>query len=1105
MEQRFEFVRVGQTRIPIGRPSCSLRPPMRTMDVCNARTLASWPEGRFLDSEERGRLASGNLTRCVAEGVDAVDAPIREAEEDAPMEDLAAVGEEEVTDGDSACSSVDAAHIGWSLTESESENGWEGEWEAESEAGSDLAVHEEARDEEPRQLAVADWEQALEVVSLDTEARDLPTLEDLCQSYPYTLDDFQKQAISELLARKSCLVCAPTGAGKTVIAEAAAAYFFAKGNKVIYTTPLKALSNQKLQEFRERFGFDMVGLSTGDCTINPEAPLIVMTTEILRNIMYNTKSTASGGMNGQERLKNIGMVVLDEVHYLNDEQRGSTWEELIINCPSHIQMLCMSATVANPQELGSWISQIHGECTTVVTSKRPVPLRWYFCYGNQRATSIRPFFNKRNTKVSPALLEEVSGWRNPFAFIPHLHGVVQRLIQKDFLPAIIFVFSRRECDENVLLIHAKGLNLTSKAEQKIIRRELESLRSEQGEVVREHLVKALVAGIASHHAGCLPGWKSLVERLFQLGAIKLVFATETLAAGINMPARTTVITKLARNRGGIQMLLHNELLQMAGRAGRRGYDEVGQCVILESGYEGVKEAMKLFRSGPEPLESKFATGYSLALNLLSAYPLEDVRQFLEKSFRNFQTGIGLELRKAQVSELKAKASELVQETERMATQEEQAVLKQYNHLKGRQETEREVLRAMVADAVESRSKEVQQRLLGLQMPCPILLDLNHSATGKGALQNALAVQLRGDAMGNSSKEMTGDAIGLHVVTLTADNQVYCVPVRHVVGIMEANYAPPTEWQDVVRLTQEAQMEEQFEYMSGGVQRLSGSLETARVAIKIPPVSAISLVPFAEEHERVLVEQSKKTKDVSRAINRIVKDQSRMKKASDKVRRRLGRAERMLKAAKKAQAALVMRQSQSWRDFKGIMEILHVAGALERDTLKILPLGQAVRELSGAHNLWMATVLTHSSVHQLSPMQLAALMGVLADPEISSKPKASASFPPDEAVCQIFCDLEEAHARLCEAQIIHSVPNLCSAMVVDVRLSGLVQAWAAGCSWQEVTGGTSLDDGDVARVLTRTLDLLRQVTQLSVSPKSLKKTARIAFSAMNRKPIRDLIV
>ncbi|RMZ57279.1 hypothetical protein APUTEX25_004113, partial [Auxenochlorella protothecoides] len=469
------------------------------------------------------------------------------------------------------------------------------------------------------------------------------------------------KAIKYIVRGRSVVVSAPTGSGKTAIAEACMRHFLGAGRRIIYTTPLKALSNQKLVEMRQRFGVEAVGLQTGDASVNIAAPLVIMTTEILRNQLYRSRTMAPDGVEGAEAatdaagdddFEDVALVVLDEVHYLGDPWRGSVWEEVLINLPPHILVLGMSATVKNPGDLAGWIRQVHGECSVVSSTHRPVPLTWHYCHADAELARARlkPLLARGGRRLHPSLVHPsargkqgeagaaaAGGQRgrrvldelvsvgerteeDDWLSVPRARRVpsmaqgrsmmvvvVRLLNSKGMLPALWFCFSRRECDLCAIALPTQGIDLTTPKEREAIQRHIDLAREGAPEAVREDLVPSLLAGIASHHAGCLPAWKTLVEHLFQQGLLKLVIATETLAAGINMPARTSLISTMTRRSGeGFAALRHNDLQQMAGRAGRRGYDTEGHCVVVASKWDEPSAAWEVLKGGPEPLESQAA-------------------------------------------------------------------------------------------------------------------------------------------------------------------------------------------------------------------------------------------------------------------------------------------------------------------------------------------------------------------------------------------------------------------------------------------------------------------------------------------------------------------
>ena len=449
--------------------------------------------------------------------------------------------------------------------------------------------------------------------------------------FDFEPDDFQKEAFDCIDNSKSVVVCAPTGAGKTCIAEHAIHRALDEGTRLFYTTPLKALSNQKFYDFGKKYGEGNVGLLTGDTSINREAPIVVMTTEVFRNMLYNTNFG-----NTKDNLKDVKYVVLDEVHYMNDEQRGTVWEESIIYCPTNVQIIALSATVANSKQLCDWINTVHAGTEHVYTDFRPVPLRHYY-FDSSKPFDILPLLTpdgKLNRKIKP---EKKMNFHSRQAKKQNsVKDVINVLHKKEMLPAIFFTFSRKKCDEN--MEKCANINLITQEEAKQIRTEIQQFLKEHTYLENNKNLEYLYNGVASHHAGLLPAWKLLVERLFQKGLIKVVFATETLAAGINMPARTTVISAISkRTDSGHRMLTANEFLQMSGRAGRRGMDKIGYVVVMGTEFQTPDEVADLVKSSSNPLESQFSPSYSMVLNLLQNLELEQAKELILKSFGYFSS------------------------------------------------------------------------------------------------------------------------------------------------------------------------------------------------------------------------------------------------------------------------------------------------------------------------------------------------------------------------------------------------------------------------------------------------------------------------------------
>lgn len=449
------------------------------------------------------------------------------------------------------------------------------------------------------------------------------------------------ESAKHLLDGRSVLVTAPTGSGKTIVAEFAIFDALDRHLQVIYTTPLKALSNQKYRDLLSQYPEERVGLVTGDLSINPGADVVVMTTEILRNILYQNP----------RRLDSVLYVVVDECHYMNDVDRGTVWEEIIIHAPSHVLLVALSATIANADELCNWISSIHNPMRVVEHLKRSVPLT-HFYYAEDKLVPVLNSKGEINARLErlaakqKQLKQEINKNRRKGIRKVNLPAisdteVVRELGQKQMLPAIYFIFSRRNCDEALSTCLDEKMELTTPEEKKEIQCAIKRLLEEHPSLKEtgsstENLLLALPFGIAAHHAGLVPVLRHLVELLFQRNLVKLVFATETLAAGINMPARTTVISSLSKRTDvGHRGLTVNEFTQMTGRAGRRGKDKEGYCVILGNLHQSPYQALELIEGDFDPIDSHFSLSYNMVLNLLRHGERKEVRKVLQRSFGQY--------------------------------------------------------------------------------------------------------------------------------------------------------------------------------------------------------------------------------------------------------------------------------------------------------------------------------------------------------------------------------------------------------------------------------------------------------------------------------------
>ncbi|CDR12932.1 DEAD/DEAH box helicase [Streptomyces iranensis] len=499
--------------------------------------------------------------------------------------------------------------------------------------------------------------------SRDRAAEQATALAPFREMYDFELDPFQIEACKALESGKGVLVAAPTGSGKTIVGEFAVHLALTQGRKCFYTTPIKALSNQKYTDLVKRYGADQVGLLTGDNSVNSEAPVVVMTTEVLRNMLYA----------GSQSLLGLGYVVMDEVHYLSDRFRGAVWEEVIIHLPESVTLVSLSATVSNAEEFGDWLDTVRGDTEVIVSEHRPVPLwqhvlagrRMYDLFeekhgqdGDQggrrevnpdlvrlaRMENSRPSFGRdkrRGRNMREADRERERRQRSRI-WTPGRPEVIDRLDAEGLLPAITFIFSRAGCEAAVQQCLHAGLRLND-----------ESARSQVRAIVEERTagipdedlhvlgyfewLEGLERGIAAHHAGMLPTFKEVVEELFVRGLVKAVFATETLALGINMPARSVVLEKLVKWNGEQHAdITPGEYTQLTGRAGRRGIDVEGHAVVLWQRTMDPAALAGLAGTRTYPLRSSFKPSYNMAVNLVSQFGRHRSRELLETSFAQFQ-------------------------------------------------------------------------------------------------------------------------------------------------------------------------------------------------------------------------------------------------------------------------------------------------------------------------------------------------------------------------------------------------------------------------------------------------------------------------------------
>jgi superfamily II RNA helicase len=471
-----------------------------------------------------------------------------------------------------------------------------------------------------------------------------PLLEEIGvpEAAPFVPDPFQLRAVEEL-QNGDVLVTAATGSGKTWIALRAMEKLLARGERSWYASPLKALSNSKYTEFSHKFGKENVGILTGDRKENPQAPIIVGTTEILRNQLYDS-------MHRGEDL-DVDLVVLDEAHYLGDVDRGVVWEEVIIYLPPRVRALLLSATIYNAREIAGWLEWLRQTpCKVVAAHKRPVPIHPLFMFPTGEVTTL---IQRRQMagKISHFLRHSPRAGLTPRQGVANFSQIINALRHLNMLPAIFFLKSRADCNQALLAalprLHAKE----SEEEDRHFHKRLGQLLQTHGYLRGHRQLSSLRNGrVAAHHGGQLPQWKGLVETMMKEGHLEAIFSTSTVAAGVNFPARTVVLSQSDRFNGQTFVPLSStDLLQMTGRAGRRGMDKVGFVVVLPGPYQDPHLIIDLLHSSPEPINSQIHITFSMVLNLLLSHRPAGIRKLLARSFATYQN---LEERKELVEELR---------------------------------------------------------------------------------------------------------------------------------------------------------------------------------------------------------------------------------------------------------------------------------------------------------------------------------------------------------------------------------------------------------------------------------------------------------------------
>ncbi len=890
---------------------------------------------------------------------------------------------------------------------------------------------------------------------MNTTELDLNTL------FPFPLDDFQLQAIVALDAKKSVVVCAPTGSGKTIIAEYAIHRALMHGRRVFYTTPLKALSNQKLRDFQEQFGAPIVGLITGDTLINVNAPIVVMTTEVFRNMLYDTPIGQVG-----TSVEDVEVVVLDECHYLSDRQRGTVWEESIIYCPPQIQIVALSATVGNPEQLTDWMSRVHGPTELVNSDFRPVPLRFYFV--DHRG--IHRLLDPKNQRLNPELKGKSrkgnSRRRCRQEDCPTLVEVVAHLEEREMLPAIYLIFSRKGCDQAVEELGE--FSLVTEAEAVQLQESLHQFMIAHPEAVRAGQGEALINGIAAHHAGILPAWKEFVETLFELGLIKVVFATATLAAGINMPARTTVISTLSkRSDNGHRLLYPSEFLQISGRAGRRGMDSKGNVITLQTPFEGAKEAAYLATAAAESLRSWFTPSYGMVLNLLQTHSIEEVERLLERSFAEYLALLKLAPEQQAIAQKNTELARL--DIELAPIEAEQ--FENYEKLKERLREERRLLKILQQQAEATKTRALGQQLRELDRPQVVYLKGKHVRVSKPL--PALFIT-----------QVPGRGQAPYFLCLGSNNNWYMVSSADVMAITPASEAQ--KWSNLEELVIPPK-----ELLKPG-RCAKGDVVSATIAGKIGDRFEQVYQEAPEVKEQQLRLTSVQTQLDEHPLEKLGNPRTLIKRHHRRLSLREEIHQHQLRYRKHQS-----NQSYYWQDFLNLVEVLQEFNALAGYTPTTL--GRTAAAIRGDNELWLGLVLRSGNLDHLEPHHLAAAICALITE--TPRPDSWTNYPTSEIVFEALAQLREMRRQLFQLQRRH---HIALPVWLESDLVGLVEHWAQGeevsDDWLDLCENTSLDEGDLVRMLRRTADVLWQLPQIPGLSVTLQRSARQAIAQMRRFPV-----
>ncbi|MGI9032241.1 MAG: DEAD/DEAH box helicase [Acidimicrobiales bacterium] len=853
--------------------------------------------------------------------------------------------------------------------------------------------------------------------------------DDFAATYGFALDGFQLRALAALDAGQSVLVAAPTGSGKTVVAEYAVAKALAEAGKAFYTTPLKALSNQKYGDLARRHGPAQVGLLTGDNSVNGDASVVVMTTEVLRNMIYS----------GSTALRRLRYVVLDEVHYLQNAYRGPVWEEVIIHLPPEVTLVCLSATVSNAEEFADWVGTVRGPTAAIIEERRPVELAHLYMVGDREADGVHllpTFVDGRPNPEAARLDSRAASTHGPRdrgrprgrLYTPRRAEVVERLNAESMLPGICFIFSRAACDDAVRQCLDYGLRLTSPEERTAIRAiaeaKVDSL-SDTDLVVLGYgrWLTCLEAGLAAHHAGMVPPFKEAVEACFTAGLVKAVFATETLALGINMPARSVVIEKLSKFTGERhEFLTPGEYTQITGRAGRRGIDPVGYAVVLWSPFVPFDQVAGLASTRSYALSSSFRPTYNMAANLVRRYPPDTARHLLNLSFAQYRTDRDVVRLEAQVDKTQA-----LRDVARPAAACDRGDIDEYRALVQRLDSAGPAPAAARAEVAEA---------LGRLRPGDIVV-----LTG-GKSAGPVAVLSTGQRRGGDVRVSALSADRRHLNLSTRD----FAAAPRVAGrvALPTPFAPrnPAFQRAVAQSLGRARLGD------GGLTGLrparnprSAALAQAAAAVDAHPVAGC---PDVRAHLRA-----------AERAERLEKDRRRLE------RRIAGRTESLA------------------RQFDRVLRVLAAWGYV--DGWSLTDAGEQLSRIWHECDLLVAEALRSGVFDGLDPTSVAALASAFTYENRSPGPAPEPWFP-SPRVRRAWADIGRLANELNAAEDEAGLPLTRSP---DPGFFAAAYGWASGEDLGEVIAEEELSGGDFVRNVKQLIDLLRQLGEVAGEPATAK--------------------